>query len=489
MELPDDLLYEAITNSDRRFDGRFFTGVTSTGVYCRPICPVRKPKRENMRFYGSAAAAEDAGFRPCRRCHPEQSAGTPAWIESSVVVSRALQLVSRGALDHYSPDELAAEVGVSERQLRRLFLEHLGATPAAIARARRTHFARLLLGETDLSITQVASSAGFSSVRQFNHAMRATFRRSPRELRRESRRRPKRQNGSVELRLSYRPPYDWRSIVEFLMQRAIAGVEDVTPDAYRRTIRVHGRPGLLAVTPKLDRHHLLLHVELSDYSGLMHVAEQARRMFDLGADPIAVAGRLGEDARLKTLVATRPGLRIPGAWDPFELAIRAVLGQQITVRGASTLAARLVTEFGDPVPFSDPVLTHTFPTPATLAEADVGVIGLPQSRGETIRALARAVRDGEISLEFAADPQKTAAALCRIPGIGEWTAKYIAMRAFGEPDAYPADDLGLRKALSMNGKPVTRREAEALAEGWRPWRAYAAMHLWTGLHDRTEVAA
>lgn len=489
MELAEDRLYEAITNGDASFDGRFFTGVTSTGVYCRPICPVRKPKRENMRFYGSAAAAEDAGYRPCRRCHPENSAGTPAWIESSTVVSRALQLISRGALDHYSVDDLAAEVGVGARQLRRLFQEHLGATPAAIARARRTHFARLLLGQTDLNVTQVASAAGFSSVRQFNHAMKLTFRRSPRELRRESRRKPRPSNGHVELRLSYRPPFDWDSLIGFLKARALEGVESVDCRSYRRTIRVHGRPGLLEVTPNLERNHLLLRVELGDYGGLMHVAEQARRMFDLGADPVAVAERLDSDRRLHSLIEMRPGLRLPGAWDPFELAVRAVLGQQVTVRGAATLAARLVREFGDPVTLSDPALTHLFPTPAALADADVSVIGMPKARAETIRALASAVRDGDLSLGFAADPRKVTDALCALPGIGEWTAQYIAMRAFGEPDAYPADDLGLRKALATNGRPATKREAEQQAETWRPWRAYAVMHLWTGLSDKMEVAA
>jgi AraC family transcriptional regulator of adaptative response / DNA-3-methyladenine glycosylase II len=489
MELQEDRLYEAITSGDRRYDGRFFTGVTSTGVYCRPICPVRKPKRENMRFYGSAAAAEDAGFRPCRRCHPERSPGTPTWLESSTLVSRALQLISRGALDNYSVRDLAAEVGLGERQLRRLFQEHLGASPASIARARRTHFARLLLGETDLSVTQVAASAGFSSLRQFNHAMRSTFRRSPRELRRESRRRPRRLNGHVELRLSYRPPYDWDSIIGFLRPRALAGVEAVTGGSYKRTIRVHGRPGVVEVTPRTEQHYLLLHVELPEYSGLMHVAEQARRMFDLGADPVAVAMRLEGDDRLRPLLEARPGLRVPGAWDPFELAIRAVLGQQVTVRGAATLAARLVREFGEPVVSSDPRLTHLFPTPEALAEANVAVIGMPEKRAETIRALAAAVRDGALSLDFTADPEKTAAALCRLPGIGEWTAQYVAMRAFGEPDAYPADDLGLRKALAANGTPATKREVELLAEGWRPWRAYAVMHLWTGLHEeKAEVA-
>jgi AraC family transcriptional regulator of adaptative response / DNA-3-methyladenine glycosylase II len=490
MELDQDRLFEAIVNNDRSFDGRFFTGIVSTGVYCRPVCTARQPKRENMRFYGSAAAAEDAGFRPCRRCHPENSAGTPAWLESSLVVSRALQLISRGALDDHTVEELAAVVGVGGRQLRRLFKDHVGATPSAIARARRTHFARRLLGETDLGATQIATAAGFSSVRQFNHSMQATFRRSPTELRRESRRRPvRRHSGALELRLPFRPPYDWDGLIAFLEPRALVGVEAVSRDAYRRTISVHGHTGLIEVRPRLDHDHLLLRVELPEYSGLIHVAEQARRVFDLGADPLAIISRLERDRKLRPAVRQRPGLRVPGAWDRFELAVRAVLGQQVTVRGAATLAARLVKEFGEPCTVSDPALTHIFPTPHVLAEADVSVIGLPASRSATIQALASAVRDDELPLDLLSDSAELIERLQTVNGIGEWTAQYIAMRALGEPDAFPAGDLGLRKALSTNGKLASQRETEAVSQGWRPWRAYAVMHLWSGLKKESEVAA
>ncbi len=475
-----DTCYRALTSRDARFDGRFFTGVTTTGIYCRPICPARTPKPQNVRFFTCAAAAEEAGFRPCRRCRPDAAPGTPAWLGTSATVSRALRLIAEGALDGEGIDRLAARLGVGQRHLRRLFAEHLGTSPGAIASTRRTHFARKLIDETRLPMTAIALDAGFSSVRRFNAAIRATFGRSPTELRRAVRSHPEPSSpGELLLRLPYRPPFDWGLLTAFLAARAIPGVEAIDRDSYRRTIQVADASGVIEIRPVEHKSYLLLSVRLAGSSGLLQVVEGVRRMFDLGADPLEINRRLAGDPRLASLIAAHPGLRVPGTWDPFELSVRAVLGQQVSVKGATTLAGRLVVEFGTPL--SNPSaagLTHLFPTPAALARADVAKIGLPAARAEAVRLLARAVCDGRLRFDATCDSQQVQDELTVIAGIGPWTAQYVAMRALQEPDAFLPGDLGLRRTLSDNGKPQSASSLVGLAERWRPWRAYAVMHLW-----------
>ncbi|HSD11797.1 MAG TPA: AlkA N-terminal domain-containing protein [Candidatus Binatia bacterium] len=477
MELADSVCYRALATRDARFDGRFFVAVRTSGIYCRPICPARTPKRENVTFFPCAAAAEAAGFRPCLRCRPETSPGTPAWNGTSAVVSRALRLIEDGASD--GGKVLAARVGLGERQLRRLFQRHLGASPAEIARARRLHFAKRLIDETTLGMTEAAISAGFRSVRQFNHSIRQTFDRSPRELRRRQATKASSTRAALALRLSYRPPFEWHALLRFFGARATPGIEVVDGDSYRRTIVWGGMPGWIEVSAAEHGTHLVLRAGLPTVQGLIQLAERVRRIFDLNADPLPVIGVLSRDPYLRAPVRARPGLRVPGAWDAFEIAVRAILGQQVTVRAATTLAGRLVQRFGRAVECSLRGLTHLFPAPQVLADADLDGIGLTRSRAETIRSLARAVAAGTLRFDASRGLEETVARLTALPGIGEWTAHYIAMRAFGEPDAFPAGDLGLRRALANgNGMPSTRTVSR-IAEAWRPWRAYAVVHLWT----------
>jgi AraC family transcriptional regulator, regulatory protein of adaptative response / DNA-3-methyladenine glycosylase II len=483
MKLDDGVCYRALTTRDARFDGRFFVGVRTTGIYCRPICPARTPKRENVTFFSCAAAAEAAGFRPCLRCRPETSPGTPAWNGTSAVVSRALRLIGDGAADEGGSETLPARVGLGERQLRRLFQRHLGASPAEIAWARRVHFAKTLIDETALGMTEVAISAGYRSIRELNHSIRKTFGRSPRELRRQRADghgiAAANARGALTLRLSYRPPLEWRALLEFFRERATPGVEAVDDHSYRRTIVWGGEPGWFEVSPAERGAQLVLRAELPTVRGLIRLAERVRRMFDLNADPLHVAAGLSREPYLRKLVRARPGLRVPGAWEGFELAVRAILGQQITVRAATTLAGRLVQRFGRSVESSGPSLTHLFPDPQTLAHADLTGLGLTRSRAETIRGLARAVVTGTLTLDASRGLEDGVARLAALPGIGEWTAQYIALRAFGEPDGFPVGDLGVRRALATgNGMPSTQAVAR-IAEAWRPWRAYAVIHLWT----------
>jgi AraC family transcriptional regulator of adaptative response / DNA-3-methyladenine glycosylase II len=477
MELDAVQCYRVLGTRDRRFDGRFFIGVRTTGIYCRPICPAPIPKAKNVLFFPCAAAAEDAGFRPCLRCRPETAPGTPAWNGTSAVVARALRLIESGALDEGDAAALAARLGIGERQLRRLFVQHLGAAPAEVARARRVHFARRLLDETDLAVTKVALAAGFGSIRQFNDAMRATFHASPTELRRRRRREPT--AGELTVRLSYRPPLPWATVLAFLAGRATPGVEAVDGDVYRRTVRIGDDAGAIEVRPEPERAQVVLRVHATDHTRLIDVVERVRRVFDLGADPLRIVTHLRRDARLRRVVTRLAGLRVPGAWDPFELAVRAILGQQVTVRAATTLAGRLAERLGTPVDLG-PGLTRLFPTAAMLADAPIEAIGIPRARATTIRTLAASVASGALALDASDGAEALAARLCELPGIGPWTAQYVAMRALGEPDAFPAGDLGVRAALGNGAGPIPAKEAQAIAEAWRPWRAYAVMYLW---HD------
>jgi AraC family transcriptional regulator of adaptative response / DNA-3-methyladenine glycosylase II len=460
--LDPDVCERARLARDPRFDGRFFIAVTTTKIYCRPICPVPSPKACNVRFNPSAAAAAEAGFRPCLRCRPEASPGTPAWLGSSATVSRALKLIGESALDDRGVDDLADRLGIGARHLRRLFLHHLGATPVAVAQTRRVHFAKKLIDETRLPMAQVAMSSGFGSVRRFNATFQKLYGRTPSELRRVIRQ----TNGAAGhyvFRLDYRPPYDWPSINAFLAARAIPGVETVTAEEYRRTIALEGgAAGAIAVRPVGgEARKLEVQIWYPDPSVLFRIVERVRRIFDLGADPGEISSSLTRHTPLRTLVRKFPGLRVPGCWDGFEIGVRAILGQQVTVKAASTMSGRLAAKFGKP--FEDGML---FPAAGALAEADLESIGLTRQRSQSIRDLARLVALRELRLDNSIEPEEFERRITAIRGIGPWTAQYVAMR-LGEPDAFPAGDLYLRDFAQS-------------AAAWRPWRAYAAMYLWKG---------
>lgn len=459
---------------------RGFSAVITTGIYCREGCPAT-PRAEHVVPFAFAAAAEAAGFRACLRCRPYRASEPPAWVGPSELVCRAVRLILDGALDEGNGDDLAARLGVSGRHLRRLFVEHVGATPDSVARSRRAHFSRRLLDETDFPIADVAFASGFGSVRQMNRVMHEVFRASPTQLRSKRRKADRLvADGGLDLRLAFRGPLDWDAMLGFLGARAIPGVEGVSDGVYRRTLRIEGFAGVLEVRHPSGEQHLRLRAHLPRWEGLIHVVERVRRLFDLDADVVAIAAALRRDPTLEPLVRRRAGLRVPGAWDPFELTARAVLGQQVSVRAATTLAGRLVERFGHAVPGLDPIgLTHLFPEPTALVDADLHTIGLTARRAATLRDVARRVLDGSLVLDASRGLDRTVADVCEVPGIGPWTAHYVAMRACGEPDAFPASDLGLRSALG-NGRPLTARELEARAEPWRPWRAYAAALLWTG---------
>ncbi len=486
MELDGDICYRALRSRDARFDGRFFIGVRTTGIYCRPVCPARTPFRKNVTFYACAAAAEAAGYRPCRRCRPETAPGTPAWNGTSATVSRALRLIGDGGLDETGADALAERLGVGARHLRRLFDEHLGASPVQVAQSRRIHSARMMLDSTALPITDIAFASGFSSVRRFNTAFKTAFDRSPREVRRD------RRNGHaveteapLEVRLSYRPPFDWDGLLDFFGQRALPGIESVSKGIYLRTIRYGDCAGVIAVSHDAERRHLVLQVAAQLAAGLPEIAGRVRRLFDLQADPAAVRDHLWTDARMRPMLRRRPGLRVPGAWDAFEIAVRAVVGQQVSVAAARTLCGRIVARYGESITESAaPPLSHVFPTPERLASARMNGLGITTRRVETLRAIARAVADGSLALGANGSLEGSVERLVALPGIGPWTAQYIALRALGEPDAFPTGDLGLIHAWEARTKStVSAKELDCAAEAWRPWRAYAALHLWTSLSD------
>jgi AraC family transcriptional regulator, regulatory protein of adaptative response / DNA-3-methyladenine glycosylase II len=482
MDLDADACYRAFRTRDPRFDGRLFAGVRTTRIYCRPICPAPMPKRENMTFYATAAAAQEAGFRPCLRCRPEAAPEFAAWRGTSNTVSRALTLIDRGALDEGRIDRLAERLGIGERQLRRLFRQHLGASPVSVAQTRRVLLAKQLIHETRLPMAEVALASGFGSIRRFNELFQRLFGRPPGALRRVTVADvSSRHNGEVTILLGYRPPYDWATMVAFLEARAVPGVEVVSNDRYARTIEIDGVHGVVAVEPA-SGNALRVAIRLSRLSALPTVIARVRRVFDLAADPQAVNAQLAEDRVLAPLVAARPGLRVPGAWDGFELAVRAVLGQHITVAAAVGLAGKLVARCGPALAGAGQDmegLTHVFPRPEHVASADLTALGMPRMRAATLASLAAAVVADPHILGAGRTLTECVAQLRALPGIGEWTAHYIAMRELREPDAFPAGDLGLLRALTNSeGKRPTSRELLARAEHWRPWRAYAAQHLW-----------
>jgi AraC family transcriptional regulator of adaptative response / DNA-3-methyladenine glycosylase II len=480
-----DTCYRALCARDDRFDGVFFVAVKTTGIYCRPICRARTPARDRCAFYRYAAEAERDGFRACFRCRPELSPGDAPEDAVPRLVRAALARIEGGFLDEGSVEELGRALGVTGRHLRRAMEAELGLTPIALAQSRRLALAKRLLQDSSLPLAEVAFASGFSSVRRFNALFSARFGRPPSSLRREAG--EGEAGGAISLRLDYRPPFDWAALLAFLAARAIAGAERVEGGVWARSARFGERTGWVRVTHAPERNALRAEVAPALAGALGPLLGRLRALFDLDARPALIAETLGRDPRFVPLVARRPGLRVPGAFDGFEAAVRAILGQQVSVRAATTLSGRLASRFGAPLATPIPGVTHLFPPAPVLAqaaEADIASIGLPAVRAAAIRALAGAVARGEVRLERGEDPEAFVATLCALPGIGPWTAQYLAMRTLGWPDAFPAGDLGVRKALGVS----TARAAEERAAPLRPWRAYAVMHLWESLSEQGATA-
>jgi AraC family transcriptional regulator, regulatory protein of adaptative response / DNA-3-methyladenine glycosylase II len=484
MELPErETCYRALQSRDPRFDGLLFVGVTSTGIYCRPVCPARTAKPENCRFFGSAAAAQEAGFRPCLRCRPETAPDLASWRGTSNTVSRALALIADGALDgDASVEALAERLGIGERHLRRLFVQHLGASPIAVAQTRRVLFAKQLIHETKMPMTEVALAAGFGSIRRFNEIFLGLFHRPPSALRRKTSSNSSSPEAGVSLRLRYRPPYDWDSILGYLRARAISGVEVVENGSYLRTIGMDGFTGSVEVTHLPERQSLCVTIRFPRVQSLPAIIGRVRRVFDLGADIETIDAHLSLDPLLAPLVAQRPGLRAPGGWDGFELAVRAILGQQISGAAARRLAEQLVAIHGERVSsnfVSEPRLTHVFPEARRLALAKSIEVGMPAARRSALKELAEAAATDSNLFRPFGTIEEAIARLRKIRGVGEWTAQYIALRALRETDAFPATDIGLlRGAELVDGARSTAPTLLMRSESWRPWRAYAAQHLW-----------
>ncbi|MBE1162949.1 DNA-3-methyladenine glycosylase 2 family protein [Dyella acidiphila] len=467
---------------DARFDGLFFIAVRSTGIYCRPVCPAPTAKSVNVRFYATAAAAEAAGFRPCLRCRPELAPGNDAWQRGDHVVTRALKLIEGGLLQEQPVEELARRVGVGARQLRRLFVERLGAPPIDVHTTRRLLFAKQLLTETRMPVTDVALASGFGSLRRFNAAFAQANRIQPRELRRH----PHAGNDdSLSLKLSYRPPYDFGAMLAFLRGRALPGIECVDETGYARVFGTPQAPGWLRLSAwSGDEHALRLQLHCPQPAQMLTVVTRIRRMFDLDADPQAIGAALQTTPQMKALLRKRPGLRLPGSWDGFEVAVRAILGQQVSVAAARTLASRIVQRYGVALPVSiAPGLERLFPGPEALADADLRSLGIITARAETIRGVARAVLDGRVDFRVEQSLDEFVERWVALPGIGEWTAHYMAMRGLSHPDAFPAADLILRRAAAEGDSLLSTRALTNLAEAWRPWRAYSVMHLWRSMSE------
>ena len=480
--------YRAVESRDARFDGWFITAVRTTGIYCRPSCPTPvRPRRENVAFYPTAAAAQLAGFRACKRCRPDASPGSPEWNVRGDLTGRAMRLIADGLVDRDGVTGLARRLAVSERHLHRLLLGELGAGPLAIARAQRAQTARTLIETTDLPFTDVAFAAGFESVRQFNDTVRDVFALTPTALRATGRRRGDIVEGILTLRLPYRPPLDWPALFSWLRTRAVAGVADASGQAYRRTLRLPRGAGIVSLEP-VDGH-IKCTLRLESMSDLTSAVRQSRRLLDLDADPMSVVEVLSRDRRLSRIVKKHPGLRAPGAVDGTELAIQAILGQQVSLAAARTLTARLVAAHGDVSTIGDPTLTHVFPRAGTIAGADLSKLGVPATRRATLRAVADSVARGNLTLDPGADRAETYHKLLALPGIGEWTAGYIVMRALGDPDTFLPSDLGIKKASARLGLGSNPRTMSEHAAAWRPWRTYATHQLWATLPPMPKEAS
>lgn len=474
MKLDDNNYYQAILTHDTRFDGVFFVGVSSTGVYCRTVCTARTPRQENCTFHPSAAAAEKAGFRPCLRCRPELAPGNARIDAINRLATAIANRLEDGELVNHSLEELAGEMGITDRHLRRVIKTAFGVSPIELVQTQRLLLAKRLLTDTDLSVIDVAFASGFASLRRFNALFKDRYGLNPTSLRKT--RGDQLPQETLKCELSYRPPYDWDTLINFIQNRLIKGVETIENNCYLRTIRVGKYQGWIKVSPLIQLNRLKVEMPTTLAPVLVQILARVKRQFDLAAEPQQIAQHLG------TLAEKHPGLRVPGAFDGFETAVRAILGQQISVKAATTLAGRFAATFGEPLTTPFAQLTHVFPTATQIAAinaADLIALGIISNRVQSILALARAVANREIVLEPSIEIEQTLEKLKTLPGIGEWTAQYMAMRILAWPDAFPHTDLGIYKALGTN-KP---KEVLEMATAWQPWRAYAAMHLWRSLED------
>lgn len=491
--LTDDACYQAVHSRDPRFDGWFFTCVVTTGIYCRPSCPAVTPKRANVRFMPTAAAAQEAGFRACKRCRPDAAPGSPEWNVRADLVGRAMRHIADGVVDREGVGGLAARLGYSERHVYRQLSAEVGAGPLALARAQRSQTARLLLETTELPIADVVFAAGFSSVRQFNDTVRDVFAMTPSQLRAARRpaagRASERSAGTISLRLPFRRPFDARALFEFLSPRTIPGVEVGSTFGYRRAVRLAHGAGVIeygdldaSADPTSQwnaQGWIPCTLRLRDLRDLGSAVARSRLLLDLDADAPAIDDFLRADEVLGEHVSVGPGRRVPGHVDGFELAVRAVLGQQVSVPGARTLAARLTLAYGEPLPVGDPQLTHLFPSADAVAAADPSALPLTRSRAASLVAMAGAIASGDVDLDPGADRDASCAALLALSGIGPWTVAYVRMRALGDPDVFMPSDLGVRRGLEALGLNGDLRSAERISQHWRPWRSYALQHVWS----------
>lgn len=480
MHTDHERCYRAVQSRDARFDGVFYTGVKTTGIYCRPSCPAMTPKPRNVTFYASAAAAQDAGFRACRRCRPDTTPGSPEWNVRADAVGRAMQLIGDGVVEREGVEGLANRLGYSQRHVTRMITQELGAGPLALARSNRSQAARVLIETTDMPMSDIAFAAGFASIRQFNDSVRHAYALSPTEMRGRRRGTP---TGRVTLRLAVRQPFHADGVIEFLSGRLIAGVEHVDGRMYARVLRLPHGLGVVQLT--LHNDHVACELELADLRDTAVAVQRCRRLLDLDADPHAIDEVLSADPLLAPLVAAAPGLRLPSQVDGFEVAVRAIVGQQVSVAGARTILGRFAQTYGTAVTFDLAAthgLTHAFATPEALAEAGDTDLSMPRSRARALIGIAQAVADGKLDLDPGADREVVRETLVSLPGIGPWTADYISMRALANPDVMLETDLIIKRMLERHGVDADRTER------WKPWRSYAAMHLWRASADpeRTE---
>lgn len=481
--------YRAICAKDARFDGRIFTAVVTTGIYCRPICPARVPKSANVRFYPSAAGAQEAGYRPCLRCRPETAPDTPAWRGSGAIIGRALRLIDEGGLDDHGVGHLAARLGVGDRHLRRLFLRHVGATPSAVAQTRRVLLAKQLLHETDMPMAEVAMASGFGSIRRFNEIFQTLFERPPLEIRRGLKRKVlTTTGGGLLLKLRFRPPYDWKGVQSFLYERQYSSMEAIVDGHYARSFLINGHAGIVQVGEG-GSDWLQVRVTTPNIVVLPKLIAHVRHAFDLGADPQAIAAHLAGEPVMAALSAHCVGMRVPCSWSGFEGVVRAVLGQQITVKAAIALGSLFVARLGARLSdhgLSLETLTHIFPTPQVVQNADLSFLPMPKSRQETIKLVAAAFVEDP---DFLIGPLDVVRArLGAIKGIGKWTIDYVALRVLRDCDAFPANDVALLRAFGVRaGRKIDAAALEIISQPWRPWRAYGAQHLWASLADNKPV--
>ena len=485
-------LYRALLARDPRFDGVFFVGVTSTGIYCRPICTVKTPKEANCRFFNTAQETEQAGFRPCLRCRPELAPGNAPVDDSQRIAHAIVARLEEGRLDASAGlEDIASQFELSSRQIRRIVQKELGVPPIQLLLTRRLLLAKQLLTETALPVTEIAFASGFSSLRRFNDAFNGRYRMPPTRLRKNATEDVEisGDNATLTLQLSYRPPYDWNGVLAFLSARALTGIEWVTSDSYARTVRFGDIKGWIRVTRSPKKHALILELTHSLTPALPVLLGRVRALFDLDARPDLISKHLARDARLSLAVKGNPGLRVPGAFDGFELGLRAILGQQITVRAATTIAGRLIETFGDPIATPIAQLNRLTPAATQVASAkahDVARLGIVAARARSIMALAEAQSSGDLCLDGGThhNPDAAIKRLTELPGIGQWTAQYIAMRALRWPDAFPKEDIAVRNNLGG----ITAKQAEELSQTWRPWRSYAVMHVWRMAKPATRIA-